>query len=136
VPSFVFRDFKDHATITQANRDAMERGRDNPLFTGGDLLWDGIIVKELEDIAVLSGVGASSANVAPVYLTGAQAVGVGWAKRTKSVTEVFDYGDKFGVAIEEIRGIAKLTFGSGSSDTADLKDHGLVTGFFASVADS
>jgi N4-gp56 family major capsid protein len=136
VPSYVFRDFKDHATITQANRDAMERGRDNPLFTGGDLLWDGIIVKELEDISVLSGVGASSANVAPVYLTGAQAVGVGWAKRTKSVTEVFDYGDKFGVAIEEIRGIAKLTFGSGSSDTSDLKDHGVVTGFFASVADS
>jgi len=33
-------------------------------------------------------------------------------------------------------GFEKLTFGSGSSDTADLKDHGVVTGFMASVADA
>ena len=35
-----------------------------------------------------------------------------------------------------IYGIDKLTFGSGSSDTDDLKDHGVVTGFFADVADT
>jgi N4-gp56 family major capsid protein len=135
-PSLVFRDLSNNTTMTQANRDAMQRGADNPLFTGGDLIWDGVIIKELEDIAVVSGVGASSSDVAPAYLTGAQAVGIGWAKRTKSVTETFDYGDKFGVAIEEIRGIAKLTFGSGASDTADLKDHGVVTGWFSSPADA
>lgn len=136
VPSLVFRDLQNNATMTQANRDAMERGRDNPLFTGGDLLWDGLIIKEVEDIPVISGVGASGANVAPVYLTGAQALGIGWARRTTSKTKTFDYDDKFGVAIEEIRGIAKLTFGSGSSDTADQKDHGVVTGYFAAVADA
>lgn len=134
--SLAFRDLANNSTMTQANRDALARGADNPLFTGGDLIWDGVIVKELEDIATVAGVGASSSDVAPVYLTGAQNLAIGWAKRTKSVTETFDYGDKFGTAIEEIRGIAKLTFGSGASDTADLKDHGQVTGWFSAVADA
>lgn len=134
--SLLFRDLANNSTMTQANRDALARGMDNPLFTGGDLVWDGVIVKEIEDIANVAGVGASAIDVAPAYLCGAQNLGIGWAKRTKSVTEIFDYGDKFGVAIEEIRGIAKLTFGSGASDTADLKDHGQVTGWFAAVADA
>lgn len=134
--SLPFRDLKDDTTITQAQREALARGRTNPLFTGGDLMWDGMIIKEIEDIGVLTGVGAGAIDVAPVYLNGAQSIGIGWAKRTTSKEEEFDYGDKHGVAIEEIRGIEKLTFGSGAGDTDDLKDNGLVTGFFAAVADS
>jgi N4-gp56 family major capsid protein len=134
--SMSFRDLKDDSTMTQANRDAMERGKENPLFTGGDLIWDGMIIKEVEDIPLTGAVGASSAQVGPVYLTGAQALAIGWAKRTTSKTKTFDYEDKFGVAIEEIRGIAKMTFGSGVTDTADLKDHGVVTGFFSAAADA
>lgn len=135
VPSLCFRDLREDTAIQAANRDAMARGKDNPLFTGGDLLWDGIIIKEIAEIPVLSGVGNAGADVAQVYLCGAQAIGIGWAKRTKTVTEVFDYGDKHGCACEEIRGIEKLTFGSGSGDTDDLKDHGVVTGFFSAAAD-
>lgn len=131
-----FRDLKDDTTITQAQREALARGRTNPLFTGGDLMWDGIVIKEIDDIAILTGVGAGAIDVAPVYFCGVQAVGMGWAKRTTSKEEEFDYGDKHGVAIEEIRGVEKMTFGSGAGDTDDLKDNGLVTGFFASVADS
>jgi N4-gp56 family major capsid protein len=134
--SLAFRDLANNTTMTQANRDALARGMDNPLFTGGDLIWDGVIVKEIEDIASVAGVGASSIDVAPVYLCGAQNLAIGWAKRTTSKTQVFDYGDKYGIAIEEIRGISKLIFGSGASDTADLKDHGQVTGWFAAIADS
>lgn len=134
--SLVFRDIANNTTMQQANRDALARGTDNPLFTGGDLIWDGVIIKELEDIAVVSGVGAGSIDVAPAYLCGAQNLAIGWGKRTTSKTQIFDYGDKFGTAIEEIRGIAKLTFGTGASDTADLKDHGQVTGWFAAVADA
>ena len=80
--------------------------------------------------------GAASAPIAPAFLCGAQAVGLGWAKRTTSKQETFDYGDKVGVAIEEIRGIDKLTFGSGSADTDDLKDNGVVTVWTASAADA
>jgi N4-gp56 family major capsid protein len=131
-----FRDLKADSVIAQANREAWSRGSNNPLFTGGDLVYDGVIIKEIPDIASLGGVGNTSAAVSPAYLCGAQAVGIGWAKMTTSKTEEFDYGDKVGCAIEEIRGIAKITFGSGSSDTDDLKDHGVVTGYFGAAADA
>ena len=49
---------------------------------------------------------------------------------------MFDYGDKHGVAMEAIYDVDKLTFGSGAGDTDDLKDHGVVTGYFAAVDDS
>ena len=133
VPSLVFRDLKADTTITNAQRDVSLRMQNEKLFKGGDLEWDGMIFKEVEDIAPFSN---GTINVAPVYLCGAQAVGYGVAQRWQSAEETFDYGRKKGVAIMEMGGFEKLTFGSGSSDVADLKDHGVVTGFFASVADS
>ncbi len=136
VPSLVFRDLKTDSTITNAQRDVGLRMQNEKLFEGGDIEWDGIIFKEIDDIAVLSGVGAGSIDVAPVYLCGAQAVGYGIASRWQTRTETFDYGDKHGVAVREFGNFGKMVFGSGSADTDDLKDHGMVTGFFASVADS
>ena len=93
-------------------------------------------MREIPEIGILSGVGAGSIDVGPVYLCGAQAVGVAWAQRTKTTTQVSDYGFRNGVGLQEMRGIEKLIFGSGAGDTDDLKDHGIVTGFFAGVADS
>ena len=136
VPTLVFRDLKADTTITNAQRDVGMRMQNEKLFKGGDIEWDGIIFKEIEDIGVLSSVGAGSIDVAPVYLCGAQAIGYGVASRWKSAEETFDYGRKKGCAIMEMGGIEKMIFGSGSADTDDLKDHGIVTGFFASVADS
>ena len=69
-------------------------------------------------------------------LCGAQAIGVGIAKRPETVDEDFDYKDKMGIAVREVIGVEKMTFGSGSGDTDDQKDHGMVTGYFAAVADS
>ncbi len=131
-----FRDLANNSTMTQANRDARQRGVDNPLFTGGSLIWDGVIVREIPEISAIAGVGASSIDVDPVYLCGAQALGVAWAQRTKTTTQVRDYDFLHGVGISEIRAIEKMRFGSGSGDTDDLKDHGVVTGYFAGVADS
>lgn len=136
VPSLVFRDLKSDTTITAAQRDVGLRMQNEKLFKGGDIEWDGIIFKEIEDIPVYSGVGAASIDVAPVYLCGAQAIGYGIASRWKSAEELFDYGRKKGCAIMETGGIEKMLFGSGSNDTDDLKDHGVVTGYFASVADA
>ena len=136
VPSLVFRDLKGDATITAAQRDVSLRMQNEKLFKGGDLEWDGMIFKEIHDIGVVSGVGAAGIDVAPVYFCGAQALGYGIAERWKSAEELFDYGRKKGCAIMEMGGIEKMLFGSGSGDTDDLKDHGLVTGFFAAVADS
>ena len=39
-----------------------------------------------------------------------------------------------GVAIEAIYGVKKMQFGSNAStDTGDLKDHGVITGYFATT---
>jgi N4-gp56 family major capsid protein len=134
-----FRDLKQNATMVQAQREVALEMENNRLFQGGDLYWDGVIVKEISDMYdtnTYTGVGASTATVVPAYLVGAQAVGVAYAKRWKSTEQTFDYGDKRGVAIESIYGVSKMKFGSGAGDTDDLKDHGVVTGYFASSTTS
>ena len=105
------------------------------LFEGGDLMWNGVIIKEVDNIPVYTNLGASATTeVTPVYLCGAQALAIAYAKRPKTITEVFDYGDKHGVAVEAIYGVRKVIFGSGSGDTDDLKDHGVVTIYVATTA--
>lgn len=126
--------------LTLANRDARIRGVDNPLFTGDSLVWDGIIIRQIPEIVNLGTYGAFSgsagAAIEPVYLCGAQAVGLAWAQRTKSTTDVDDYEFVHGVGVQEIRGIEKLRFGTAAgADTTTPKDHGVVTAFVAAAAD-
>ena len=135
-PSMLIRDLAADSEFKQANREARARGKTNPLFLGADYIYDNVAIYEVEDIATLSGVGASSIDVAPCYLLGAQALGMAWAKRPTTVAEDFDYGRRHGLSIQQYYEIDKLRFGSGSTDTADLKDHGVLTGYFASVADA
>lgn len=130
---YAFRDLK--ANLEGVMDDTTAAGQAMKLFEGGDLLWSGVIVKELDDMPVLVGVGAAAINVAPVYLLGAQAVGYAVAKRWQSRTKEFDYGDKHGAAIDAIDGFSKLQRGTGDGDRDDLTDAGVVTGFFACVAD-
>lgn len=127
--SLPFRDLKEDSTIQQANREARERNvGSNPIFQDGDLIYDGVIIREIPEIGVLSGVGASSIDVGPVFLCGAQAVGVAWGQEPKSTTDTRDYGFYKGVGIEEARGVEKMVFNS--------VDHGIVSGFFSAVADA
>lgn len=119
-----------------ANRNSLPRSQDNPLFTGDSLVWDGMILREIPEISPLTDIsGSGGTAVAPVYLCGAQAVGVAWAQRTKSTTDTDDYEFLHGVGVQEIRRIEKLRFGTGASDTTTPKDHGIVTGFFAAAPD-
>lgn len=131
-----FRDLKANATIQQAQREVAIEKENNRLFQGGDLLWDGMWIHEIDDIEVIAGAGAGGIDVEPVYLCGAQSLVYGIGKRWSTKTKTFDYGDKFGVIVEEICGIHKCRFGTGPEDTDDQVDHGIVTGYFAGVADS
>ena len=134
-----FRDLKTepNSPIVEAQREVVLEMENNRLFQGGDLLWDGVIIKEIPQIYdELAGTftdkgDSGTTEVGAAFLCGAQAVGAAYAKRWTSKEQAFDYGDKQGVAIESIYGIKKMLFGSGTSDTADLKDHGVVTGYFA-----
>lgn len=131
-----FRDLQTDPVIQQAQREVSVRMQNVKLFEGGDLEWDGMIFKQVDDIASLGAVGDTSATVSPAYLCGAQAIGQGWAKRWKTVTEEFDYTDKKGIAVAGFYGIEKLLFGAGTNDTDDLKDHGVVTGYVGAAADA
>jgi N4-gp56 family major capsid protein len=131
-----FRDLKESTAMQQAMREVRLEDKNNILFQGGDLMWDGIIVHECDGMPTLSGVGNGGIDVGGVFLCGAQALGMAVAKRWVSKEQTRDYGDKPGVAIETIDGLKKMLFGSGAGDTDDLKDHGMVTGYFSAVADS
>lgn len=130
-----WRDLKQDTVLTAAQREVGLAMENNRLFKGGDMVWNGMILKEAHDLydySTLTALGDSSTTVVPAFLCGAQAVAVAYARRWKSKTEEFDYGDKHGVEISSIYGVDKIVFGSGSGDRDDLKDHGIVTGLFAS----
>jgi N4-gp56 family major capsid protein len=124
--SVAFRDLK--ADLATVHADAMQRGKSNPLFTDGDLVWDGVIIREVPEIAVITGVGAAAIDVAPNYLCGAQAVAHVIGKRWASKTEERDYGFVNGVAIEGFMGTEKLFYNG--------KQHGVCTVYTAGVADA
>jgi N4-gp56 family major capsid protein len=135
-PTQMVRDLASNSTFVQANREARNRGMDNPLFTGADYVWENVYIYEIEDIPSLGAVGNSSAVVRPCYLCGAQALGMAWAMRPQTVEEEFDYKRAVGLGIKQWYKVEKMRFGSGTTDTDDLKDHGVVTGYFAAAADA
>lgn len=125
-----FRDLK--TDIGTEWKDAQERGKSNPLFVGTtSIYWDGVVVREIPEIPDTGAVGTASANVAPVYLCGAQALACVWAQRTKTtVRNENDYGLRFGVGFSEMRGVEKIRYGSAGADWS------MVTGFVGAAADA
>lgn len=133
-----FRDFKADSTITQANREARPRDvANNPLFQDGDLIYDGVIHREVPEIdAVVStgtynldGQGNTAADVRPIFVCGQQAAGIAWGQEpTPRTDNLKDYQFRPGVAIEELLGVKKMAFNG--------LQHGMVTVFAAAAADS
>lgn len=141
-----FRDLKGDSTMVSANRDARAREgggmNSNPLFQDGDLLYDGIIFREVEEIStmltagssIFSAAGASGIAVEPNFLCGQQAVAVAWGQEPTPITDMTaDYKFRPGVAIEELRGIVKTHFATGASSAS--KQHGMVTVYTSGVGD-
>lgn len=125
VNTYQFRDLKNDSVMQQANREAMARGKDNPIFVDGSLLWDGMVIIEVPEIASVSN---GAIQVAPVFFCGAQALGILYKQRVRTIVENRDYNFRYGVAVEEARGIKKLIYNN--------KQHGMITGYFAAVADA
>jgi hypothetical protein len=138
---YAFRDLK--SDLGTAHQNAMPRDRNrNPIWTDGDLVYDGVIIREIPEIDdfvtsidgslstlnLLTG-GASSARVAPNFLCGAQALGFGLGQRPRSVVDRdYDYGFQPGVACELKHDIDKLFFN-------DVQ-HGMVTVYTAAAVDA
>ena len=137
VDPYQMRDLRADPAMLAAQQYAANRGENNPLFTGGDLIWDGVIIREVPELPQIAGAGASGINVGTALLCGAQALGVAWAQRTKTTVNKRDYDFMHGVGIQEIRGIGKLRFGTdGTTDDVAPKDAGMVTIFTSSTPDA
>lgn len=117
----VMYDLKQDSTFAQARREALERGKDNPIFSGAEAVWDGVIIHEHENITLATTWGSGAVSGAQCMLLGAQAGVWAWGKRPKVVAEEFDYGREHGYAWSLIAKAGKPVFNS--------KDYGSV-GFY------
>lgn len=127
-PTYACRDFKGSTTAQNALAYAAERGKNNPLFKSGDMLWENVIIREVPEIGYITGVGNGSIDVAPCFFCGAQAIVEAWAQRPKAISDERDFGFVKAVGIEECSGMKKAIFNS--------KQHGMLTLYVSGVADT
>jgi hypothetical protein len=140
-----FRSLQADPVMYQANRDARAREgnpeKTNPIFTGGALLFDGILYKNIPEITQrlsLGTIGTASALVEPFFLCGqaAYAYAMGQMPRPTQL-EDGDYDFVTGLGIEAQYGVAKVAKAplsvGGAATTGDLVDWGVVTGFVATT---
>lgn len=142
-----FRDLKADPVMYQANRDARAREssptKSNPIFTGGGLVYDGVIYLNIPEITqrlLLAGIGAGSIAVEPFFLLGqaALAYAVGQMPRPTQL-EDGDYDFITGMGIEAQYGVAKIAkapISVSGATVGDLVDFGMVTGFVSGVANA
>ena len=124
-----FRDLRNDPAMAQALREAEVRGKDNPLFRGGDLIWDGVIVREMYDLELIAGAGAGGIDVAHNFLAGQSALAVAWGQEPRVITDRDqDYQFRPAVAIEELIGVKKTSFGG--------RQYGGISHFVAASADT
>lgn len=111
----------------QAQREAQMRGADNPIFTGAEGIWDGVIVHVHPYVPKVNASGTFSASGTAAGVAAYRALLCGqqaavMAQTNKSMFMIerdFDYGNKPGVATGIIGGINKTAFNS--------VDYGVVT---------
>lgn len=147
-----FRDLRENSTMQSALREAMPRLKSNQLFSGGDLFWDGVIIKQIPDMdkfidntsgaGLWDGVwganatgdslltsGASSSRVGVGFLCGAQAVCFGRGKDASfKQRKEDDYGHFNGVGVSAKDDIKKIFYNG--------KQFGVVTHFHSASVDA
>jgi len=143
--SRAMRDLKADPVMYQANRDARERESNptsnNPIFTGGGLVYDGIYYLEIPEITqrlLLVGAGTVAAvDAEPVFLLGqgAMAYALGQMPRPTQL-EDGDYDFVTGMGIEAQFGVAKIAkapLSVANATVGSLVDWGMVTAFVAAA---
>jgi N4-gp56 family major capsid protein len=121
VPTTDFNNLAADTDIKAANQLVRERGLNNPIFQDGDLLYRGVIIREVPEIPPYGNVGASSTAVNMSFFCGAAAASVAWGQRPTSRSKKDDYDFFTGLAIQECRGTKKTWYNG--------KQYGLVTVF-------
>jgi hypothetical protein len=140
-----FRTLKeDLATLNSAARPREDGWAKNPLWNDGDLMWDGVIIREVPEISgmvtdkwtSLLTAGATTGRVEPVFFCGQQAAVFAWGQMAKpTFRKEDDYGFITGAGIEMAYGVSKM-FKKHPMTGSALKQWGVVTGFFRGDVDA
>jgi N4-gp56 family major capsid protein len=91
-------------------RNAGARGYDNPLFSGGQVTQDGLVIHEFRHVYHASTWGSGAVAGQRVLLCGAQALGLADLGAPEWDEETYDYGNSQGIAISKILGMLKPRF--------------------------
>jgi len=149
-----FRDAWADTSIYAANKDSRPREgegmEDNPIFQDGDLIYKGVIMREIPEFEVaknssdvnttttLVGVGGGSVDVGVGFFCGCQAlsyVNKQLAKPTSKKED--DYGYFKGVGVEMAHGIEKTRWANNTAGALSAsKDVGMLTTYHCAIADS
>lgn len=97
------------ASGTMILQQAEVQGRQNPLFRGGDLYWNGILCTPVPGFPVLAG-GASTSYIVPSFLCGKNSLGLAWGQLPQPKTNSRDYDFRQGIGIEMQFGVEKLLY--------------------------
>src|SRR5258708_4875283 len=143
VGSNEFRDLQNDTTIITANTQARPREGDgldkNPLFQDGDLIYNGMIFREIPEMdmrlpTTYTTAGASSIQIAPAFLGGQGAMAWLWGRMpTPTFLKEDDYQFYRGVGVIMAYGMKKI---AKKNPAGNYKEWGVFTGYFAAAADS
>jgi N4-gp56 family major capsid protein len=121
-------DLRQDTNWINAQKDANVRSEDNPIFSGAEGMWNGLVIKVNDAGVLFNDYGAgSNVGAARAVILGAQAAAVAFGNSGsdagntfKYIEKVdFDYFNQNGFAIASIFGVKKLAFNS--------KDNGVFT---------
>ncbi len=138
-----FRDAQNDTDIKTANQNSRARENQgylkNPIFVDGDLLYNGVIIREIPEQSTRLPVfyqtaGATGIQIAPAFLCGQMAQAWCWGKMPKpTFRKEDDYGFIRGVGVEMCYGIGKVMK---KTAAGNLREWGVYTAFLAAQADA
>ena len=138
-----FRDLANDTDIKTANQNSRSREQQgylkNPIFVDGDLLYNGVIIREIPEISLRLPVtyqtaGSGGIQVAPAFLTGQQSQAWVWGRMpTPTFRKEDDYQFLRGAGLKMAYGVGKL---AKLTPAGNFKEWGTFTGFFPAIADA
>jgi N4-gp56 family major capsid protein len=141
--SNAFRDLKVDLASTHTTA-YQTKNEKNVIFQDGDLMWDGVIIRQVPEISgfvtdvwtSLLTAGASSHRVEPYWLCGQQAAALCWGQMARPTElDQTDYSFNRGVGIEMAYGTAKM-FKQHPAAGSALVQWGVMSGFIGATADA
>ena len=141
--SKAFRDLQSDTTIINANTQARPREGNgiekNPLFQDGDLIYNGMIIREIPELDLrvptfYATAGNASGPISPVFLVGQSALVQAWGQLPQpTFLKEDDYGFVRGAGVKMAYGLAKV---AKKNPAGNLREWGVFTIYVGSAADT